>query len=107
MTPDRCFSCVCLEIFCQCARLPVMTGTNIVCRYAAIIFSTSVSLFVVSSKPGVSMRMMRFPSKTNGFDICTSLVQLSSPMPTLNCEPDAALMNYLLYLSELRLEHRN
>jgi len=54
-------------------------GTYVLERYAAIMDRMSVSLRVVSSNPGVSIRVTKRPLITNGLEVCTSLVQLSRP----------------------------
>lgn len=53
-----------------------------------------VSLRVVSSNPGVSIRVTTRPLITNGREVCTSLVQLSRPRPTGRSDPLALLINY-------------
>jgi hypothetical protein len=55
----------------------------------------SVSLRVVSSNPGVSIRVTRRPLTTNGREVRTSLVQLSRPRPTGRLDPLALLINYV------------
>lgn len=62
-------------------------------REAAIIVSTSVSVFVVSSKPGVSMSVTVRPSRKNGLDVCTVSVHDMSPDPTRSEDPLEILMN--------------
>ena len=62
-------------------------------RCAAIIARTSVSLSVVSSNPGVSMSVIRCPSKINGSVVWTPLVHDSISSPTLRSEPLKRLIN--------------
>ena len=57
-------------------------------------FRISVSVFSVSSKPGVSMSVTGRPSRSNGGDVCTSAVHERRPSPTGRCEPLMRLMNY-------------
>ena len=57
----------------------------------------SVSLRVVSSNPGVSIRVTRRPLTTNGREVRTSLVQLSRPRPTGRFDLLALLINYALW----------
>jgi len=80
--------------------IPRTTGRNghyirtyVVARKSAIILSTSVSLFVVSSNPGVSMSTTRLPSSVNSFASWTSSVHDSRLSPTCRFEPLARLMN--------------
>ena len=65
-----------------------------VAKNAAINFKISVSLFVVSSNPGVSMRMTLRPSRLNRSASVTSAVHDSSSFPTRRPEPLARLMNW-------------
>jgi hypothetical protein len=57
----------------------------------------SVSLLVVSSNPGVSMRMIERPSISKGTAICTMFVQDLRPLPTRRFEPLTRLMNCNLF----------
>ena len=66
---------------------------NVVARKSAIIFRISVSLFEVSSNPGVSMRVTVLPSTANLSVTWTSAVQDSKPIPTRRFEPLARLIN--------------
>lgn len=54
----------------------------------------SESLFVVSSNPGVSMRVTDRPSSSKAWAIWTTLVQDWRPLPILRFDPLARLMNY-------------
>ena len=67
--------------------------THAVAKKSAIIFNTSVSLFVVSSNPGVSMRTTRLPSRVNSLASCTSSVHEVRFTPTGRFEWLARLMN--------------
>ena len=67
--------------------------THIVARKAAIIFKISVSLFEVSSNPGVSMRMTFWLSRVNSSASWTSSVHDSDPFATRSFEPLARLIN--------------
>ena len=69
-------------------------STYVLERYAAIMVKISVSLRVVSSNPGVSIRITTRPSTKKGREICTSLVQLSRPRPTGRLDPLAVLINF-------------
>lgn len=60
----------------------------------------SLSVKVVSPKPGVSIKMTCFPPTLNGADACTSEVQLSNPRPTPSDDPDTKLTNYRHAVSE-------
>ena len=72
----------------------MMTCTYAVAKKAAITLKISVSLFVVSSNPGVSMRVMLLPSRVN-LSVCwTSTVQDLKPIPTPRLESLARLMNW-------------
>lgn len=64
-----------------------------VAKKAAIIFKTSVSLFEVSSNPGVSMRSTLRPSRVNISESWTSAVHDSKFTPTRRFEPLARLTN--------------
>ena len=66
----------------------------VVAKNAAISFKISASLFVVSSNPGVSMRMTGFPSRVNLSARLTSVVDDSKPIPTRRLEPLARLINW-------------
>ena len=65
----------------------------VVAKKAAISFKMSVSLFVVSSNPGVSMRMTFRPSRVNTSASWTSAVHDSKSVPTRRLEPLARLIN--------------
>ena len=65
-----------------------------VAKKAAIICKISVSLFEVSSKPGVSIRATVLPSRMNSSESLTSAVQDPRPIPTRKVEPLARLMNW-------------
>ena len=67
--------------------------THAVAKEAAIIFKTSVSVFEVSSNPGVSMRSTLCPSRVNIFESWTSAVHDSKSVPTRRFEPLARLTN--------------
>ena len=67
--------------------------THVVAKNAAINFKISVSLLMVSSKPGVSMRMTGRLSRTNSFANWTSAVHDSKFLPTRRFEPLAKLIN--------------
>jgi hypothetical protein len=66
----------------------------VVAKKVAMFFKIAVSLFVVSSNPGVSMNTTRLPSRVNSFASWTSGVHDSKPIPTLKFELLARLMNY-------------
>lgn len=68
--------------------------TYVVFKKAAIIFKTSVSLFNVSSKPGVSMRITLCPSRVNSSASWMSVVQDFRLFPTRRFEPLARLTNW-------------
>ena len=70
------------------------TCTYAVAKKAAIISKMSESLFEVSSKPGVSMRVTLLPSRVNLSASWTSAVHDSKPVPTRRLEPLARLMNW-------------
>ena len=65
-----------------------------VAKKAAIIFRISVSLFEVSSKPGVSMRITLLPSRMNSSASWTSAVHDSKFIPIRRFERLARLMNW-------------
>ena len=64
-----------------------------VAKKAAIIFKTSVSLLVVSSNPGVSIRITFLPLRVNIFASWTSPVHDSRFVPIRKFEPLAMLTN--------------
>ena len=66
----------------------------VVAKKAAIIRKISVSLFEVSSNPGVSMRTTLFPSRVNPSESWASAVHDSRPIPTRRFEPLARLINW-------------
>ena len=68
--------------------------THVVAKKAAIVFKTSVSLFDVSSNPGVSIRVTALPSRVNSFASSTSVVHRSEPIPVRRFEPLARLINW-------------
>ena len=68
--------------------------THKVAKKAAIISKISASLFVVSSNPGVSMRITALPSRVNTSANLTSAVHDSKPIPTRRFEPLARLINW-------------
>ena len=63
-------------------------------KKTAIIFRILVSLFLVSSNAGVSMRVTAFPSRMNSFASLTSAVYDSDPVLTGRFEPLARLINW-------------
>ena len=65
----------------------------VVARNVAISVKISVSLLVVSSKPGVSIRITCRPSMVNSSASCTSVVHDFKPFPTRRLELLAMLMN--------------
>ena len=67
--------------------------THAVAKKAAIIFKISVSLFEVSSNPGVSTRVTLVPSRVNLSVTLTSAVHDSKPIPVCRLEPLARLIN--------------
>ena len=71
----------------------VCASAHLVAKKAAIVFKISVSLFDVSSNPGVSMRVTFLPSRVNLFASWTSAVQDSRPIPIRRSEPLARLIN--------------
>ena len=62
-------------------------------RNDPIFFKMSVSLFVVSSNPGVSMSTTRLPSSVNSFASWTSGVHDSRADPTCRLDLLARFMN--------------
>ena len=70
------------------------TCTHVVEKNAAIIFKISVSLFEVSSNPGVSTRMIVLSSRVNSSATLTSAVHDSKHIPTRRLEPLARLINW-------------
>ena len=73
-------------------QMPI--GTHTLARKNAISFKVSVSLFVVSSNPGMSMSVTTLPSRVNSPATWTSAVQGSNPIPTGSFEPLARLINW-------------
>ena len=71
-----------------------VTCTYVVAKKAAIISKISESLFVVSLKPGVSMRITLLPSRVNLSASPTPAVHDSKPIPTRRLELLARLMNW-------------
>ena len=71
-------------------------NTYVAVRKSAISSRTSVSVLNVSSKPGVSMSVIVFPSRTNGLDACTFVVHDSRPEPTGKFELLRRFVNYSL-----------
>lgn len=67
--------------------------THEVARKAAIILRTSVSLRVVSSNPGVSIKTTRRPSRSKAPATCTVFVQDRRPLLTPRLDPLTRLMN--------------
>lgn len=65
-------------------------------KATAIILSTSVSLRVVSSKPGVSMSLTERPDSPNVLENSTRLVQDLRPSLTERSESLAKFMNCLI-----------
>ena len=70
-----------------------MMWTYVVAKKAAIICTISVSLFEVSSNPGVSMRTTFLPLRVNRFGSWTLAVHDSKPIPTRRFEPLTRLMS--------------
>jgi len=70
-----------------------LNSTHVVARKLAIVWRTSVSLRVVSSNPGVSIKTTRRPSRSKDPAICTALVQDRNPLPTTRSDPLMRLMN--------------
>ena len=68
-------------------------NTHVVVRNAAINLKISVSLLLVSSNPGVSMRRTGRLSRTNSFASSTSVVQDPNFDSTRRFEPLAKLIN--------------
>lgn len=71
----------------------VCASAHVVAKKDAIIFKTTVSLFEVSSNPGVSMRITLLPPRVNLFASWTSSVQDSKSIPIRRFERLARLMN--------------
>ena len=69
-------------------------GTHMVARKDPISFKTSVSIFEVSSNPGVSMRVTALPLRVNSSASWTSTVHDSNPIPIGRFEPVARLINW-------------
>ena len=67
--------------------------TYVVARKRAISLRISVSVFEVSSNPGVSMRVTGLSSRVNLSVTWTSAVHDSNSIPTRRFEPLARLMN--------------
>jgi hypothetical protein len=59
----------------------------------AIILRMSASLLVVSSNPGVSIRVTCRPSNSKGSEVWTTLVQERRPFPTRRVDPLTRLIN--------------
>ena len=70
-----------------------LSFTHEVARKAAIILRTSVSLRVVSSNPGVSIKTTRRPSRLKAPAGWTVFVQDRNPLPTPRLDPLMRLMN--------------
>ena len=70
-----------------------LSFTHEVARKAAIILRTSVSLRVVSSNPGVSIKTTRRPSRLKAAAGWTVFVQDRNPLPTPRLDPLTRLMN--------------
>jgi len=70
-----------------------MSFTYEVSRKAVIILRMSVSLRVVSSNPGVSIKTTRRPSILKAIAGCTLLVQDSNPSPMPRLAPLMRLIN--------------
>ena len=68
--------------------------THEVVKKAAMSFKISVSLCIVSSNPGVSMRITLRPSRLNTFASWTSAVHDSNSIPTIRFESLAMLMSW-------------
>ena len=67
-------------------------STHVVAMNDATMFKTSVSL-LVSSNPGVSMRITALPSRVNSSATWISVVHESKPVPICRREPLARLIN--------------
>jgi hypothetical protein len=67
--------------------------THMVSKNAAINFKNWVSLLLVSSNPGISIRMTCRPSSVNLSTSCTPAVHDSKSLVTRRSEPLAVLMN--------------
>ena len=68
--------------------------TYVAAKKAAIIFRISASPFVVSSNPGISIRVTVLSSRVNGAASLTSAVHDSEPIPIRRLEPLARLINW-------------
>ncbi len=79
--------------------------THVVDRYRPIIFRTSVSEIVLSSNPGVSIRMTVRRAKVKSFDSVTSLVHEAKPWLVSKSEPLILLMNFTRVSEIRRLEN--
>jgi hypothetical protein len=66
---------------------PSLSLTYDVSRKSAMILRISVSLFVVSSNPGVSIKTTRCPSRWKAPAVCTASVQDCSPLLTARLDP--------------------
>ena len=73
-------------------RTPVCTYVE--AKKVAIIVRISVSVFDVSSNPGVSMRITLLPSRVNSSASVTSAVHDANPIPIRRFEPLARLINW-------------
>ena len=71
-----------------------MMGTHVVAKKAAIVSKISVSLFMVSSNPGVSMSITALPSRVNSSVGWTLSVHESKSVPIRNFESLAILINW-------------
>ena len=69
--------------------------TYVVVKKAAIVCKISVSLFEVSSNPGISTRRTSLPSIVNTSESWTSAVHDSVPVLTRRFEPLARLINWM------------
>ena len=78
---------------CKIEKRQMPVWTYVVARKSAISFRISVSVFEVSSNPGVSMRITGLPSRVNFSVTSTSAVQESNSIPTRRFEPLARLIN--------------
>jgi len=93
----------------QTNRCPYVVAKN-----AAISFKMSVSLLYVSSKPGVSTRSTRCPSRVNSLASWTSAVQdlksdpmrRSEPLPLLmSCRPRVSLQEQSAFSNSQKSSH--
>jgi hypothetical protein len=71
----------------------ICAGAYDVARKVAMFLKMSVSLFVVSSNPGVSMSTTRLPSSVNSFASWTSGVHDSKAAPTCKFDLLARFIN--------------